>query len=480
VRVSCVEKRNAFSRSVRPAIATLALALCVSATAAEARTKYAAFAVDAKTGKTLYASHADGLRYPASLTKIMTLYILFEEMKAKRLSYTSRLKVSRFAAAQSPSKLGLKPGSTISVRDAILALVTKSANDVAVVVAEAISGTQPAFARRMTSTARSLGMKRTVFRNASGLPDRRQHTTARDMARLGRAIQDRFPHYYKHFSTRVFTYRGRRYGNHNRLLGKVRGVDGIKTGYTRASGFNLVTSIRLNKRHIVAVVLGGRTGHARNVAMRRLIAKVLRKATRRRRTAALILPPKVRAARNRPVRIAKPLRRPDSLGGTDTGTVTASVSGGSKTDETDKTGKTVKTAPAKPTISPNRLALADTTGTDESAAGKAIRTASETKPENKARRAMTAKLFKAAAPAHGWTIQIGAVPSHWAAAELMKDAKSRAQEILATRSSYTETIVKNDATLYRVRFAGFENKSSARSACEALKQRNFACFAVYQ
>ncbi|MHA1190053.1 MAG: D-alanyl-D-alanine carboxypeptidase family protein, partial [Alphaproteobacteria bacterium] len=179
--------------------------------------KYAGIVVDAKSGKTLYASNADARRYPASLTKIMTLYILFEEIEAGRLNPNSRLKVSKRAAAQPPTKLGLKPGSTIKVRDAMRALAVKSANDVAVVVAENISGSEPAFARRMTRTARSLGMNSTTFRNASGLPDSKQVTTARDMSRLGRAVEQRFPGHYKIFSTRVFSWGKNKYRNHNRL-----------------------------------------------------------------------------------------------------------------------------------------------------------------------------------------------------------------------------------------------------------------------
>ena len=163
------------------------------------------------------------------------------------------------------------PGQTIAVEDAIRALVTKSANDVAVVVAEAIGGDEDTFARMMTRKARALGMARTVYTNASGLPDDDQITTARDQATLGRAIQDRFPRYYRYFATPSFVYRGHAMRNHNKLLGRVEGVDGIKTGYTRASGFNLVSSVRRGNRHIVAVVLGGASGGARDARMRGLI-----------------------------------------------------------------------------------------------------------------------------------------------------------------------------------------------------------------
>lgn len=268
-------------------LALSSLVLALPATA-NANPKYAGIVVDAKTGKTLYASSADAYRYPASLTKIMTLYVVFEELEAGRLSLNSRLKVSKYAAGRPPSKLGLKPGKTIKVKDAILALVTKSANDVATVVAENIGGSEKKFAERMTRTARALGMKKTTFRNPHGLPNSGQRTTARDMATLGRAIQEHFPQYYGYFKTRSYKYGGRTYGNHNKLLGSVKGVDGIKTGYIRASGFNLVTSVNRNGRQIVAVVMGGRSGASRNAQMTKLINRYLSKATRGKKTVPAI------------------------------------------------------------------------------------------------------------------------------------------------------------------------------------------------
>lgn len=279
-------KASLFAR-VGKILVLSALALSLPA-AAVANPKYAGIVVDAKTGKTLYASSADAYRYPASLTKIMTLYVVFEELEAGRLSLNSRLKVSKYAAGRPPSKLGLKAGKTIRVKDAILALVTKSANDVATVVAENISGSEKQFAERMTRTARSLGMKKTTFRNPHGLPNSGQRTSARDMATLGRAIQEHYPQYYGYFKTRSYKYGGRTYGNHNKLLGRVKGVDGIKTGYIRASGFNLVTSVNRNGRQIVAVVMGGRSGASRNAQMTKLINRYLSKASRGKKTVPAI------------------------------------------------------------------------------------------------------------------------------------------------------------------------------------------------
>ncbi|WP_226578443.1 serine hydrolase [Acuticoccus sediminis] len=250
------------------------------APAAAANPKYAGLVIDVISGKDLYADRADEMRYPASLTKIMTLYVVFEELSAGRMTLDTDLTMSKYAASQPPSKIGIRPGGTMAMRDAIKALVTKSANDVAAMVAENISGSVPAFTARMTKTAHRLGMKHTTFTTPSGLPDPNNKTTARDMAKLGIAIQRDFPQYYGVFQTRVFEYGKRRYANHNRLLGRVEGVDGIKTGYINASGFNLVTSVRRDGRQLVAVVMGGSTGRSRDNHMAELIAKYLPQAQR--------------------------------------------------------------------------------------------------------------------------------------------------------------------------------------------------------
>ncbi len=257
----------------------------------EARESYnpasSSIIVDGNSGATLSANNPDGSRHPASLTKIMTLYLLFERLDAGTMKLDTEMEVSAHASEQAPTKLGLRPGQTIRVEDAIKGLVTRSANDAAVVIAEAIAGDEGDFAKAMTRKARALGMTRTVYRNASGLPDDNQVTTARDQATLGRAIQDRFPRYYRYFSTVAFNYRGHSIRNHNRLLGNVEGVDGIKTGYTRASGFNLVTSMHRGNRHLVGVVMGGRSGGSRDAAMRSLLAENLEKAASKRTVAAI-------------------------------------------------------------------------------------------------------------------------------------------------------------------------------------------------
>lgn len=220
---------------------------------------YGAIVIEAHTGKILFNDNADGITYPASLTKMMTLYLLFEAVESGKISPHHKFPVSAHASRQSPSKLYLKPGDSISVRDALLALMTKSANDVAVVVAEGLAGTEANFANRMTKKARALGMNHTTFQNASGLPNKDQKTTARDMATLSLAIYKHFPRYYSLFSTKSFVYKGQKHGNHNHLLGNVPGVDGIKTGFIVASGWNLSASASRSGQRVIAVVLGGKT-----------------------------------------------------------------------------------------------------------------------------------------------------------------------------------------------------------------------------
>jgi D-alanyl-D-alanine carboxypeptidase len=256
-------------------------ALLQSAAPAGARpARHAAMILDANTGAVLHNDDADERRHPASLTKMMTLYLTFETIEQGRMAMSSKVTISQEAASVAPSKLDLDPGEEITVREAILALITKSANDVAVALAEKIGGSQRNFVRLMNAKAREFGMMRTNFENASGLPDRDQVTTARDMIALGLHLQDDYPQYYGMFATRSFSFRGRSYRNHNTLMNNFGGVDGIKTGYTRDSGFNLVTSVRRNGRHLVGAVFGGSSAAARNGEMRILLTRAFNRASR--------------------------------------------------------------------------------------------------------------------------------------------------------------------------------------------------------
>ena len=257
--------------------AFLAATFLVALPSNPAQARYAAIVVDAETGQVLHSVNADTRNYPASLTKMMTLYMVFDALEKGKLTLNQKLPVSKRASGMPPSKLGLKVGDTIRVKDAILALVTKSANDVAVVVAEALAGKETTFAKVMTKRAKAIGMTRTTFRNASGLPNRGQKSTARDMAQLAKALMTDFPQYYHYFSTSRFSYKGRTYRSHNKLLKSYRGTDGIKTGYIRASGFNLVTSVERRNRRLIAVVFGGKTSKSRDRHMVKLLDRGFKK-----------------------------------------------------------------------------------------------------------------------------------------------------------------------------------------------------------
>ncbi|CAA7624865.1 D-alanyl-D-alanine carboxypeptidase [Magnetospirillum sp. SS-4] len=267
--------RTGFPPSLRPALfgALAVLFGLFLSTSPALADRYASIVIDANNGTVLHAANPDARRYPASLTKVMTLYLLFDELEAGRLRLDSKLKVSAHAAAQSPSKLTLEPGDRISVQDAIMALVIKSANDIAVVVAEAVGGSEANFAQMMTRKARALGMRNTTYRNASGLPDSGQVSTVRDQATLARALISHHGRYYRYFSSRQFVHDGQTINTHNRLMLRYPGADGIKTGYIHASGFNLISSAKRGERRIIGVVFGGTTGASRDKHMGELLDK---------------------------------------------------------------------------------------------------------------------------------------------------------------------------------------------------------------
>ncbi len=300
------------SRLVESVRRLVVLALCcwIGVLApAPAAARYASIVIEAGSGKVLHAVNADTRNFPASLTKMMTLYLTFEALDAGRLELGRKLRVSRVAAGRSPSKLGLRRGQTISVRDIIGTLVTKSANDAATVVAEALAGSERAFGRVMTRKAAELGMTRTTFRNASGLPHWRQRSTARDMATLARALRRDFPNYYHYFSLKSYTYKGRSFRNHNRLLTRYDGADGIKTGYIRSSGYNLAASAERGGRRLIAVVFGGKSPRWRDRHVTRLMDRAFAALDRPKRPAA-----SHRAARQAAPWPPAPRPKPDTRG----------------------------------------------------------------------------------------------------------------------------------------------------------------------
>jgi D-alanyl-D-alanine carboxypeptidase len=273
-------RRHEFRRFAQSLLALGLMTLLMAATPSTALAgRLAWLVIDAKTGAIISETNSSAARHPASLTKMMTAYMIFDALDAGRITMATPLKVSNNAAAEPASKLYLSAGSTILVRDAIDALIIKSANDVATVVAENLGGSEAAFARQMTSAARQIGMRDTTFRNAHGLHDPGQVTTARDMYRLALALQDRFPHYYQNFAKTSFKWNGRTIGHHNPFLGHWRGIDGLKTGYTRASGYNLVSNYRRDGKHVIGVVVGADTSAARNNKMGELLTLGLARAS---------------------------------------------------------------------------------------------------------------------------------------------------------------------------------------------------------
>lgn len=273
-----------FKRNLIFALMAALLVLALPAPGAAANDRYAAFVVDQDTGVVMHSRRSDAQRHPASLTKMMTLYMMFEAIELGEVGLQDQIRVSARAASAPPSRLGLSAGDTITVEDAILALVVKSANDVALAVGERLAGGEARFAEQMTERAAGLGLESTLFRNASGLPDSRQVTSARDMARLAIALHRDYPQYFHYFNADSFRFRGRTYRNHNSLVGRVEGVDGLKTGYIRASGFNIVVSAERHDHRLIAVVMGGPTAQARDAHAEELLDAAFGSLARRQET----------------------------------------------------------------------------------------------------------------------------------------------------------------------------------------------------
>jgi len=476
----------------------------------------ASIVVDGNSGAVLEQSNPDAPRHPASLTKVMTLYLLFGQLEAGKITLDTRLYVSEHAAEQAPTKLGLEPGQTITVEDAIKGIVTRSANDAAVVIAENLGGSEKAFARIMTEKAHELGMTRTTYVNTSGLPDDDQVTTARDQARLGRAIHDRFPHLYRFFSTTAFVFRGQVIRGHNHLVGAVSGVDGIKTGYTSASGFNLLTSLHRDGRSLVAVVLGGRSAAERDAHMRALIAANIALASVGRPAPHLALRPAPRAQQPPrqalattfgPPRAAPAATAPAASAPAAPASAAAAAVGSSapirpvvvktipyRTARVPARAKPPAPAQTASAAEPALPPQAPTARLDASATAKAAdepapaaapppgraalaRVVPSTDP-GAAAPANTVRPQSAAAPqVHGgWMIQIGAFEGEQAAREHLDAAKLKVPA-LARADQFTEPIQKGDTTLYRARFTGLD-KESAQADCRTLRRSDVPCMAL--
>lgn len=429
--------------------------LAGAAPAAEANSKYAAIVIDARTGETLYSRNADAARYPASLTKMMTLYMLFEAMAAGRVNKSTPVPFSKNAAAEPPTKLGVKAGGAVPVETAIYALITRSANDVATAVGEMLAGSEQAFAQRMTARARSLGMGSTTFRNAHGLPNTAQKTTARDLAILAIALREHFPQYYSYFSTRGFNYGKQRINTHNRMFGRIEGVDGLKTGYTRASGFNLATSVRAGGRSVVAVVMGGQSGRSRDDHMAELLREYLPKASTRGGGALVARGPVAREV----AEIAQ----------------TAAAAVASAVTLPHRDAPTPDSRPAE-----MATAFAEPARAVAAAVVPAARPSAPIQEEVGEGDIDTVETSSTTAPIHGWVIQIASTGSESEALDLLSRTAAEHARILAGRTPFTEPFVKDGVRYHRARYAGFSSKNAAWDACGALKKQRVACYAVLQ
>ncbi|KMO37875.1 D-Ala-D-Ala carboxypeptidase [Methylobacterium tarhaniae] len=478
-------------------LAAAAVLTALTASPAEARRRahhgggggynppYAAMVVDAKTGRVMHAVNEDALRHPASITKVMTLYLLFEQLERGKMDLDTPLQISANAARMPPSKLGVRPGSTVTVEEAIKALVTKSANDIACAIGENIAGSEPAFAEMMTRKAHALGMTRTHYANASGLPDSDQITTARDLTILARAIQDRFPKYYRYFQTRSFAFKGRVIGNHNHLLGRVEGVDGIKTGYTRDSGFNLMTSARTSDRHIVAVVLGGKSVASRDTIMAKLVRANLPVAYAGARTSAPVVEV---AERPRPAVVAeRPVATRTLVASADDDAVETTNSTGQPLDIAPRGGATPQSSPkwragAVGAVPASAQAYA-AAGAAPAFPGPGTKYASRL-PASEPGEARAPAPREAAAPAAKpvtvtpWVIQLGAMDDEGKAKSMLADARQRSGGALGKAAPFTERVTHGGTTLFRARFSGFSEAEAAQDACRALKRNGFTCFAT--
>ncbi|WP_183895666.1 D-alanyl-D-alanine carboxypeptidase [Rhizobium skierniewicense] len=395
------------------------LCAVISLQASEAQAGYAHFVMDARTGKVLAAQSADTKNYPASLTKMMTLYMVFEALNEGRLRWDQRITMSRHAASVIPSKLWVKAGTTFTVREAVYGMIVKSANDMAEGMGDHIGGSESKFAQMMTRKARQLGMTKTVFRNASGLPNKAQVTTARDMAKLGLALQRDFPKEYKLFAMQSFKFRGKTIRGHNRLMARYTGVDGIKTGYTNASGFNLVSAVNHNGRSVVGVVLGGKTARSRDNQMASLLDRTVPKASRGASSQQLI----------------------------------ASAS----------TSRTFDVAPAAiplPMFRERRDPIA-----------MQIATANNVIPDMMQTSAVRATVSERS----DWEVQIAAADSQGAALSLLRHARPAISSSYSGIAPYTEAVRSGAATLYRARFTGFDSQAAALSACKDLKAQSYSC-----
>lgn len=441
--------------------AVLAAPLIPAAARAASNPRYAAIVMDADTGMILHQSNADKARHPASLVKMMTLLMTFEALENGRLRLSDRVPVSRHAAGMAPSRIGLPAGSTIRVEDAIYALVTKSANDIAAALGEKIGGTEAGFAAMMTRKAHEIGMSKTVFRNASGLHSPAQVTSARDMAKLARYILASYPQYYHYFSARQFTFQGTTYANHNRLMSRYKGMDGFKTGFIQPSGFNLVASAVRNNRRLIGVVFGGQTAASRDAHMRKLLDDAFAKTA------------SVAVAETRPVP-AVPGRKPDPAARA-AALASAAPSAGAGAADAIKFD-TPRWTSVNPVLQSKAFAALTGQGDFDPADGKRLETGMMAIAAVKGDRAVpvsdVAGQAENAAPrtdgGRSWSVQIGAFSSRVKTDKALKKAADALPGDLAGANAVIVPLKTAEGWIFRGRLAGFSEQEAAR-ACRYLK-----------
>jgi D-alanyl-D-alanine carboxypeptidase (penicillin-binding protein 5/6) len=434
---------------MRKLLAAIITATLVVAAPLSAMAGSASLILDARTGKVLSSENADVLNHPASLTKMMTIYMAFEALNRGKINWDTPIVMSKYAAARPPTKLGARAGTSITVREAILGMITKSANDAATAMGEKLGGSESNFASMMTQKARQLGMSRTVFVNASGLPDGRQITTARDMSTLAVALMKNYPREYRLFSTASFNFRGRQIRGHNNLMYRYQGMDGIKTGYTNASGFNLVSAVKDGNRRVVGVVLGGRTARSRDDKMAGLLDQAMGRASS---SGGARLVASVNS--REPVEVASAADASDLPL-----PATAPRSEVAITPVTPARGND---------LAPKALGyLSDTVPMDRPSAMDEINPV--------AKMGKSAKPLGAVSSTGDWQIQISAAPSDDAARALLAQAKSEGGAALKSANPYTEAVGTGANQVFRARFIGFQTREAATSACDALKKRSYDC-----
>ncbi len=450
----------------------LVAAVMCAFTPALANSKYAAFVIHADTGDILFDKYSTQKRYPASLTKVMTLYLLFDELEAGNLQLDTKLKTSAYAASMPASDLGLKAGDVITVETAIMSLIVKSANDVAVVVAERISGSEKAFAKKMTAKARSMGMRSTNFRNASGLPNRKQYSTARDLSILAQRVLQDHQGYWPYFQTKSFEWKGKTYRSHNRLVGKFKGANGLKTGYTRMSGYNLATTISRGDNRLIGIVLGGRSTKTRDAHMRKILDQAYRDIKRR--------PSLISVAYRKP---PNPSLKPTALaalGGTwPKEPVTMAsieelvVEEASKKDNSpeETTVPILTLAAAAPKDQVNQLLTKNLTDAER------LNIIALAEANNSKTYAEGDIEDRSPAEDSTWGIQTGAYSSKSIAEEKMKLAQTKFAEWIADSEPSISFTKSRNKSYYRVRFNSMTEKQS-KQTCAAIIKKGGDCFTV--